>query len=153
MIVERNAVCDELSAQFAAGRLPTFELDQRLSFAVNARTRVDLQRLTARPAAAGRSAACRPPAVAAPMRAAYAAWTGLDIVSLLALIGALPLALLGAMIVVGSVDQSTAWIAVLDHPGRRDDRGGRGAPGPSRLARHDARIRAELRASGDDSRR
>lgn len=43
--LERNRVCDELSAAYAAGRLDHLELDERLAAAVSARTRLDLFRL------------------------------------------------------------------------------------------------------------
>lgn len=44
--VERSAVCEELSAHFAAGRLSDEDLEYRLTMAVHAVTGEDLHRLT-----------------------------------------------------------------------------------------------------------
>ena len=103
-------MCDELSAQFAAGRLVPEELDDRLSQAVEARTRGDLGQLLADLPALEPPAA---PAAPAPLRApAASAWSALDVVALLFLIGCLGLAGLGVLF-VAMADQGYAWIAVL----------------------------------------
>lgn len=145
---ERNAVCEQLSAQFAAGRLSQFELEDRLSGAMAAQTRFDLDRLTAdlpTPVAA-----LRPAPV--PDVVPRTGWTALDVMALLVLLGALPIALLGAAFVVTGMGAATVWIAVLTtlvagtigatavHLAHRS------------ASRHDERIRSELRASGTESR-
>ena len=80
-------------------------------------------------------------------------WTALDIVALLVLLGALPIALLGAAIVVTGMGAATVWIAVATTLVA----GTIGATGVHLAhrssSRHDERIRTEVRASGGDSRR
>lgn len=91
---ERTAVCDALSAHFAAGRLSADDLEYRLTMAVQAVTRDDLRRLTADlppvtppvPAAAGAS----PPA--------ERTWPVLSVLSMIALVGSVVLA--GGMLLV-----------------------------------------------------
>ncbi len=145
--VERNTACEQLSAQFAAGRLSPFELEDRLSAAMAARTRLDLDRLTAdlpSPVAMVRPA----PTPVMPRTG----WSAIDVLALLALIGAVPIALLGAAFVITGMGATTVWIAVLTtlvattigatgvHLAHRS------------TARHDERVRAEVRAPGVDPR-
>jgi hypothetical protein len=80
---DRSAVCDQLAAHYAAGRLREDELDARLSAAVSAPTLVELRRLvsdlpTLSPAAP------RPAPVPVGVR-----WSVLDVVALLAVLGCL----------------------------------------------------------------
>ncbi|SDS02087.1 protein of unknown function [Friedmanniella luteola] len=85
---DRSAVCDELSAHFAAGRLREDELDARLGAAVHATTLLELRRLTA-------DLPATPPAPGpSPRVGARPAWTALDVVALLAVVGCLGLAAL-----------------------------------------------------------
>ena len=79
--LERNAVCDQLAAHYAAGRLSAEELDGRLGAAVSAPTLLELRRLVA-DLPAPLPTAPRPPA---PVRV----WSALDVVALLAVIGCL----------------------------------------------------------------
>lgn len=101
--LDRSAVCDQLSAHFAAGRLREDELDARLSAAVHATTVLELRRLTAD----------LPPAdlpVLAPAAAVRPGWTALDVVALLAVIGCLGLA---ALLVLGLAVGGAGGMAVL----------------------------------------
>ncbi len=147
--VERNAVCDQLSAQFAAGRLTQFELEDRLSGAMAAQTRFELDRLIAdlpTPVVPLRSAPL--PAVVP-----RTGWTGLDVVTLLVLLSAFPIALLGAAFVITGMGAASVWIAVATTVVA----GTIGATGVHLAhrswSRHDERVRTEVRASGADSRR
>jgi hypothetical protein len=90
--LERNAVCSQLASHFAAGRLSAEELDARLGAAVAAPTLVELRWLLADlPAPAPRA-----PHPVAPRRA----WSGLDVVALLAVIGALVFAGIMTLVLV-----------------------------------------------------
>ncbi len=103
---ERSQACDELSAQFAAGRLADDELEERLTAAVSARTRADLQRILADLPPLNEHEPARPapvpPAVPLPLPAAPVAWSALDVLALLALIGCLIVAGGAAMVVIAS---------------------------------------------------
>lgn len=109
--LERSAVCDELSAQFAAGRLVPEELDERLSRAVEARTRSDLGQLLADLPALEPPSPATP--VPAPVRTATPAWSALDVLALVALIGCLGVAGLGVLFVASAGEPGYAWVAVL----------------------------------------
>jgi Domain of unknown function (DUF1707) len=79
---DRSAVCDQLAAHFAAGRLREDELDARLSAAVAAPTLVELRRLVSD--LPNLAPAARP----APAPAGWR-WSLLDVVALLAVVGCL----------------------------------------------------------------
>src|SRR4051812_41709848 len=85
--LERSAVCDELSAQFAAGRLVPEELEERLSLAVEARTRADLGVLLTDLPALEPAAPVSQRATVVPPVAHPSAWSVLDIFALLAMLG------------------------------------------------------------------
>lgn len=80
--LERSAVCDELAAQFAAGRLSGDELEERLEAAMSARTRWDLRLLVRDLPRTGGD-----PASVAVVRVQPASWTPLDVLTLLLLVG------------------------------------------------------------------
>lgn len=101
--VERNLVCDQLSAAFAAGRLDAEELDDRLALAVAARTRRQLTFLVhdlGHPAWSSHRTAQPSPAPVGP------SWQGLDILAVLLLIGC-TVSVLGMLLVIAGV--SAAW--------------------------------------------
>ena len=135
-------MCDELSAQFAAGRLVPEELDDRLSRAVEARTRADLGELLADLPALEPAAAVAPAAPAPVHVAAGPAWSALDVLALLLLIGCLGVAALGVLFVAMAGDPGYAWVAFLCTAVA-----GVGAASATHLVhrswnRYDARIRA-----------
>ena len=92
-------MCEELSSQFALGRLDPAELEHRLSAAITAQTHHDLRLLLGdlppleRPAqvVADRAAVPRPVA-------SHRSWSGLDVVALLVVVGCSLVALLGVLI-------------------------------------------------------
>jgi hypothetical protein len=112
--LERSAVCDELSAQFAAGRLVPEELEERLSLAVEARTRADLGVLLVDlPASESAASAAEPqPAVPLPVPPAIA-WNALDILALLAMLGSFAIAAIGLLGVIAAGEPSYGWVAFL----------------------------------------
>jgi hypothetical protein len=75
---DRSAVCDQLAAHYAAGRLREDELDARLSAAVSAPTLVELRRLVSDLPS---PTAPAPPPAPLPYGAR---WSVLDVVALLA---------------------------------------------------------------------
>jgi hypothetical protein len=79
---DRSAVCDQLAAHYAAGRLREEELDARLSAAVSAPTLVELRRLV------GDLPSLTPAAPPAPVPTGVR-WNVLDVVALLAVVGCL----------------------------------------------------------------
>lgn len=90
--LERNAVCDQLAAHYAAGRLSAEELDARLGAAVAAPTLLELRRLVAD---------LPPPLPAAPRALApVRVWPALDVVALLAVIGCLGFAGIMTLVLV-----------------------------------------------------
>jgi hypothetical protein len=94
---ERSAVCEQLSAHYAAGRLTDEELDTRVSEAVVARTWGDLRALV------GDLPLPTPAAPPAPVPVPIGRpWPTVDVFALVALVGAVALALLGAFGVIGS---------------------------------------------------
>ncbi|MBP2418279.1 DUF1707 domain-containing protein [Microlunatus capsulatus] len=101
--LDRSAVCDQLSAHFAAGRLRDDELDARLEAAVHATTLLELRRLTA-----DLPLVDRPPA--APLPPVRPAWTVLDVVALLAVLGCLGLA---GLLMLGLAVGGAGQVAVL----------------------------------------
>jgi len=117
--LERSAVCDELAAHFAAGRLGPDELDARLGAAMAAPTLVELRRLVADLPG--------PVAPPVPSRPAPAGWTAGDLLALLIVlgvlvVGGLAVLLLGftgqvALVVVGvlSAGGGAAGGAALHH--------------------------------------
>jgi hypothetical protein len=80
---DRSAVCDQLAAHYAAGRLREDELDARLSAAVSAPTLVELRRLVSDLPS---PTAPAPPPAPLPYGAR---WSVLDVVALLAVVGCL----------------------------------------------------------------
>jgi hypothetical protein len=106
---ERSAVCEELSTHYAAGRLTDEELDTRVTAAVAARTWGELRPLVGDLPAA---AAARPAAQALPNRA-VTPWSALDVLALVALVGTVGVALLGALAVVLGGEPGYVLIAIL----------------------------------------
>ncbi|GAA1427919.1 hypothetical protein GCM10009616_06380 [Microlunatus lacustris] len=106
--LDRNAVCDQLAAHFAAGRLGEDELDARLGAAVHATTLLELRRLTAD---LPLRASAPPPRPAAPARLG---WIALDVLALLAVIGGLGLAVL---LVLGLSIGGAGWLAAFGFVG------------------------------------
>lgn len=105
--LDRSAVCDQLSAHFAAGRLREDELDARLGAAVHASTLLELRRLTADLPPADLSPAGLPPAPALTVRPG---WSAFDVVALLTVIGCLGLA---ALLMLGLTVGGAGGMAVL----------------------------------------
>lgn len=103
--LERSAVCDELAAQFAAGRLLGDELEERLEAAMSARTRWDLRLLVRDLPRSGDEPA---PAVVPPVR--LASWTTLDVLTLLLLVGSV--FTVGVLMVGLGLVASLEWVAV-----------------------------------------
>ena len=105
---ERTAVCEELSAQFAVGRLDRAELEHRLSAAITAQTRHDLGLLVSDLPMLERPPQVVPdrPPVPRPI-ASQRSWTGLDVVALLVVLGCSLVALLGILVL------STAGLAYV----------------------------------------
>jgi len=105
-------VCDELSAQFAVGRLDPTELEHRLSAAITAQTRHDLGRLLGdlppleHPAP---PVADRPPALL-PV-ASRPSWNALDVLALLVVLGCSLVALLGMLVVLSTAGGSYVLVA------------------------------------------
>ena len=106
---ERSAVCEELSVHYAAGRLTDEELDARVSAAVAARTWGELRPLVGDLPSA---APVRPTAVAVPNRSSTP-WSALDVLALVALVGTVAIALLGALVVVLGGEPGVVVIAIL----------------------------------------
>jgi uncharacterized protein DUF1707 len=101
--LERNAVCDQLAAHFAAGRLSADELDARLGAAVTAPTLLELRRLLSDlPVAA--------PVLARPAAPAARRWTASDVLAGLTLSAALAFAGL-AVLVLGIAGQGALLAA------------------------------------------
>ena len=88
--VERSAVCEELSRQYAAGRLSDDELEHRVGAAMQARTRGDLHPLLVDLPARCADQRCGPTPVA--RRQIAPIWPALDVFALIALIGTLAVA-------------------------------------------------------------
>lgn len=108
--VERSAVCEELSRQYAAGRLSDDELEHRVGAAMQARTRGDLHPLLVDlPADAPTKAPTTPVA----QRQIASIWPALDVFALIALIGTLAVAGLGALGVTASGSAAIIWACVL----------------------------------------
>jgi hypothetical protein len=99
---ERNAVCSQLSAHFAAGRLSADELDARLGAAVQAVTLQQLRQLLSDLPAPGR--AVHPVRAAAP---AGPTWGALEVIALLVMLGALGVAAI-AVLGLGAMGQFAA---------------------------------------------
>jgi hypothetical protein len=97
--VERQVVCDQLAAHYAAGRLREDELDARLGAALAAGTLLDLRRLVADlpPSPAG-------PVLPTPVRVRVP-WSAVDVAALLAVVGCLAVAVLavGSLVAVGAI--------------------------------------------------
>lgn len=105
--LDRAAVCDQLSAHYAAGRLRPEELEARLGAAVAAETLLDLRRLVSDLPLA--PAPVPPPAPRlAPVRPAVG-WRPLDVLALLTVIGCLFTAEL-MLLTLGMTDQG--WLVV-----------------------------------------
>jgi hypothetical protein len=100
--LDRSAVCDQLSTHYAAGRLRPDELDARLGAAVTAETLLDLRRLVS-------DLPLAPAPAPARTQAPRPTWGLLDVLALLALIGALGFAAL-MVLVLGAGDRS--WLVV-----------------------------------------
>ena len=125
---ERSDACDQLSAHFAAGRLSDDELEERLSAAVAGRTKSDLHRLLADlPPLTDSSRKTAAPATV-PLPAGLAS-NVLDVFALIAVIGCVIMAGLGALLVLFSGDGAVIAVATPDHDGRR---GRQRLRGPSR---------------------
>jgi hypothetical protein len=108
--VERSAVCEELSRQYAAGRLSDDELEHRVGAAMQARTRGDLHPLLVDlPADAPTKAPTTPVA----QRQIAPIWPALDVFAVIALIGTLAVAGLGALGVTASGSAAIIWACVL----------------------------------------
>jgi hypothetical protein len=107
---ERTAVCDELSAQFAVGRLDLTELEHRLNAAITAQTRHDLGLLLGDlPPLEHAPVKNRPPAPQ-PV-ASRPSWNALDVLALIVVLGCSLVALLGMLIVLGAGGGSYALVA------------------------------------------
>jgi len=131
--LDRSAVCDELSAHFAAGRLREDELDARLGAAVHATTLLELRRLTADLPL--RTSVAPPVVVVRPV------WTALDVVALLAVIGCLGLA---GLLMLGLAVGGAGWMAALGFLG-----GSVAAVGGAALTHLAHRGHARLRAAAE----
>jgi len=109
---ERSEACDELSAQFAAGRLNDDELDERLTAAVAARTGSDLHRLLADlpPLDDHRR---QPGTPVAPSPRPGVACSVLDVLAVIALVGCVLMAGLGALLVLISGEGVVIAVATL----------------------------------------
>jgi len=103
--LERSAVCDELAAQFAAGRLSGDELEERLEAAMSARTRWDLRPLVRDLPRPGGE-----PAPVGVFRVHAASWTPLDVLTLLLLVGSV--FTVGVLMVGLGLVGSLEWVAV-----------------------------------------
>ncbi len=88
--LERNAVCDQLAAHFAAGRLRADELDARLGAAVAAPTVLELRHLLSDLPAT--------PVVPPRPRPAAPRWSGSDVLAGLTLTAALAFAALAVLL-------------------------------------------------------
>ena len=101
-------MCEELSAQFAVGRLDPSELEHRLSAAITAQTRHDLGLLLGDLPPLDPAAPLEPrrPPVSRPV-ASQRSWSGLDVVALLVVLGCSLVALLGILVL------STAGLAYV----------------------------------------
>ena len=109
---ERSDACDQLSAHFAAGRLSDNELEERLSAAVAGRTKSDLHRLLADlPPLTDSSRKTAAPATVP--RPAGLASNVLDVFALIAVIGCVIMAGLGALLVLFSGDGGIIAFATL----------------------------------------
>jgi hypothetical protein len=112
--LERSAVCDELSAQFAAGRLVPDELEERLGLAVEARTRADLGALLSDLPSTEPSVPAAGPQPGVPLPVPpEPGWSVLDILALLAMLGSFAIAAIGLFGVVVSGQPSYGWVAFL----------------------------------------
>ncbi len=109
---ERSDACDQLSAHFAAGRLSDDELEERLSAAVAGRTKSDLHRLLADLPPLTDSSR-KPAAPATVPRPAGLASHVLDVFALIAVIGCVIMAGLGALLVLFSGDGAVIAVATL----------------------------------------
>ena len=98
-------MCDELAAQFAAGRLLGDELDERLEAAMSARTRWDLRLLVRDLPRTGGD-----PASVAVVRVQPASWTPLDVLTLLLLVGSV--FTVGVLMIGLGLVGSLEWVAV-----------------------------------------
>ena len=108
---ERSEACDEVSAQFAAGRLDDDELGERLSAAVAARTKTDLHRLLADLPPLPDSQ--RQPATPAKQPRPVVVSSVLDVLALIALIGCVLMAGLGALVVLIGGEGAVVVVATL----------------------------------------
>ena len=109
---ERSDACEELSAQFAAGRLNGDELEQRLGAAVAARTKSDLHRLLADlPPLTDPQR--QPGTPVMPSRPVGMACSVLDVLAVIALVGSVILAGLGALLVLVSGEGVVVAVATL----------------------------------------
>lgn len=150
--LERSAVCDELSAQYAAGRLVPDELEDRLTQAVEARTRSDLGQLLADLPSLEPMAPVAPVAARPAPSPVVESWSALDVLALLGLIGCLGLACVGALIAMSVDDGYLVPGAILTTLVAA----GGGAAATHLVhrsqARHDAQVRtAALAARGPGS--
>ena len=89
---DRTAVCEQLAAHYAVGRLREDELDARLGAAVDAVTLRELRRLVSD----------LPPTAAPPAPAASVPWSALDLLALLTVVGSLGFAVLMAVLVAAA---------------------------------------------------
>lgn len=104
---ERSEVCDELAAQFAAGRLTGEELDDRLARAMRAQTMLDLTNLVADLPRPVDSAPARPMPVPVPS----SAWSGFDIICLVLVIGCVMVA--GLLLLVALAVEPVAFFGAV----------------------------------------
>jgi hypothetical protein len=106
---ERAAVCEQLSGHYAAGRLTDDELDHRVTAAMAARTWADLRPLVGDLPS---TASVRPTTAPVPTPIGTP-WTALDVLALVALVGSVGIAVLGAMAVVLGGEPGYAVAAIL----------------------------------------
>ena len=116
--VERSAVCEELSRQYAAGRLTDEELELRVGAAMGARTRGDLH-----PLLVDLPPDAPPPVPAGPPRPVTPVWSTVDVLALITLVGTVAVASLGALGVTasGAAELGVGLRPDRDHRGRRRD--------------------------------
>jgi hypothetical protein len=107
---ERTAVCDELSAQFAVGRLDPTELEHRLNAAITAQTRHDLGRLLGDLPSLEQAPVKDWPPAPQPVTS-RPSWNALDVLALIVVLGCSLVALLGMLVVLGAGGGSHALVA------------------------------------------
>lgn len=97
---ERANTCDELSAHFAAGRMTSEELDERLAAAVGARTEAELRWVLADLPPLDQERPRSDPPLAPPQQSPSTAWSAWDVIVLLVLLGCVAVAGLAAVALV-----------------------------------------------------